>query len=64
MYYLDSSEQARFGLAEPDDADLSSAQEHGEEQAEHSDFCPHCHAECQGDHTSDCPYFEEQPLPF
>jgi len=61
MYYLDPSDQARFGLAEPD------AEDHGEEeaeQAEHSDSCPHCHAECQGDHTNDCPNFEENPLPF
>ena len=57
-YHLDHSDQARFGLAEPD------AEDHDEEQAEHSDFCPHCYAELQGDHTRDCPYFEEQPLPF
>ncbi len=41
-YYLDQSDQARFGLAEPDEED------HGEEQTEHSDFCPHCYAERQG----------------
>ncbi len=59
-YHLDYSDQIRFGLAEPDD-------DHSEEeaeQAEHSDFCPHCHAECQGDHAVDCPHYEEQPLPF
>ncbi len=60
-YFLDSNDQARFGLAEPDDEDFS---EEEAEQAEHSDFCPHCYAECQGDHTRDCPHFEEQPLPF
>ncbi len=57
-YHLDYSDQVRFGMQEPD------AEDHGEEQAEHSDFCPHCYAERQGDHTSDCPYFEEMPLPF
>ena len=57
-YHLDHSEQARFGLAEPDD------EHHSEEQAEPSDRCPHCHAARRADHTRDCPYFEEEPLPF
>ena len=56
-YYLDSNDQARFGLAEPDE-------DHSEQQAEPSDSCPHCYAECRADHTRDCPHFEEQPLPF
>ena len=58
MYYLDPSEQARFGMAEPD------GEEHSEEHAEPDDSCPHCYAECQSDHTRECPYFEENPLPF
>ena len=57
MYYLDYSDQIRFGMQEPDD-------DHGEEQAEHSDFCPHCYADRQADHTRDCLYFEEQELPL
>ncbi len=56
-YHLDYADQVRFGMQEPDD-------DHGEEQAEHDDFCPDCHATRKSDHTSDCPYFEEQPLPF
>ena len=58
MYYLDPSDQARFGISEPDDEQAEY------EQAEPSDSCPHCHAECQGDHAPDCSHFVEQPLPF
>ena len=60
-YFLDSNDQARFGLAEPDAEDHS---EEEAEQAEPSDSCPHCYAEGQGDHAPDCPHFVEQPLPF
>ena len=57
-YFLDFSDQVRFGLQEPDDAD------HGEETQDAFDFCPHCYAESQADHDRECPHFEEQPLPF
>ncbi len=68
-YFLDFSDQVRFGIQEPDDEHYGYEPKAADGYPvgyEGTRRCEHCQrwAENEWEHAEECPHFEEQPLPF